>query len=316
MNRMKYMFAKIVTFCFGGLFSLLNRLTKDKFYAKAHYYTMSFFKSIFKNYYLILNYSNPVAMEKQLKFKINLAGNTSQHYFAWGGRYEFEWINIIHKLMPSHDCFIDIGAHFGIYAVTIAQANPSKKVIAVEPLKRNYNLLEENVELNNLSNCTCLLKAASNKKGPLKFYVNPIHDGGGSLRESDIYRTGNIKLDAKKYRGKHPSFTYEQEVESIAVDDLVTNKAVMKIDVEGSELDVLKSATTTFNSGLCDVCVVEVQRDETFLDVLKFMNQLGYDCYEMGNKIPLDGTEKFNWFTLNILCIRRESDHIRQIMSV
>jgi len=277
---------------------------------------MCFFNSLFGNYYVITNYSNPLSSEKLLKFKINLSENTSQHYFAWKGRYEFEWVNIIHKLMPVHDCFIDIGANLGIYAVTIAQANPSKKVIAVEPLEKNYNILVENVRLNNLPNCTCLLKAVSSQKGCLKFYVNPVHDGGGSLLECDTYRTGNIRLDAKKYRQKHPSFAYYQDVESVAVDDLVTNKTIMKIDVEGSEFDVLKSATTTFGRGLCDAFIVEVPRNETCLDVVEFMNLMGFDCYRTDSEIPLNGTEQLDWAVANILCIKKESSKIRQILGV
>lgn len=215
--------------------------------------------------------------------------------------------------MPMHNCFIDIGANLGIYTVTIAQANPSKKVIAIEPLKKNCEILMENVKLNNLSNCICLSKAVSTQKGPLKFYINPIHDGGGSLQEKDIYQTGNIKLEARKFLAKHPSFIYYQETETITIDDMVTDKTLMKIDVEGSELDVIKSAIQTFKTGLCDVFIVEVQRDN-FLNILNFMKDIGFDCYKLDKTMPLDGTERFDRFIFIIIVIRRGTNYINKIV--
>lgn len=251
-----------------------------------------------------------------MNFRINLIDNSSQHYFNLKGRYEIEWISLIHKILPYYEYFIDIGANLGIYAVTISQVNPSKKVIAIEALKANYKILEENIRINNLSNCESMLKAVSNHKGTLRFYINPIHDGGGSLIESECYRTGNVVLNAEEYQKKHRGFRYYQEVESVSIDDLVSVESVMKIDVEGSELDVLKSGFKTFENGLCDVIVVEVLMEKTFYDVVELMNELNYDCYKLGRKLPLKGTEEMDWLVFNIICVRKECDRYQDIVNL
>jgi FkbM family methyltransferase len=315
-NSLKTLFAKIIIFFFNKLFAILNRVTKGKYHAKEHYYVMIFFRKLFKNFYVTMEYSNPLQPCGKMKFKINLVDNTSQHYFNSKGRYEIDWLSLIHKLLSYCECFIDIGANLGIYSVTIAQANPSKKVVAVEALKRNYEQLEENVRINTLSNCKYILRAVSNQKGPIKFYINPIHDGGGSLIESEFYRTGNIVLNVKEYLKTHKEFEYYEEVETVAIDDLVTLNSIMKIDVEGAELDVLKSGIKTFKKGLCDVIIVEVLKEKTFYDVVKLMNELNYECYKLGINKSLKGTEEMDWFVFNIICVRRKCDRYQDIVNM
>lgn len=315
-NRLKILFAKIIIFLHNKLFVILNKITKDKYQAKEHYYIMIFFRKFFENFYVTMEYDNPLKPCIKMKFKINLVDNTSQHYFNSKGRYEIEWLSLIHRLLSYYDCFIDIGANLGIYSVSIAQANPSKKIIAVEALKRNYELLEENVRINALSNCECILKAASNKDGPIKFYINPIHDGGGSLIQKEFYRTGNVTLNVKEYQQKNTEFEYYQEVETVAIDDLIKVNSVIKIDVEGAEFDVLKSGIKTFKKGLCDVIIVEVLKDKTFYDVVKLMNELNYDCYKLGSDKSLKGTEEIDWFVFNILCVRRKCEKYKDIVKM
>jgi FkbM family methyltransferase len=315
-NSLKILFAKIVIFFNNKLFVLLNRITKGRYHAKEHYYIMIFFRKFFEKFYVTMEYSNPIQPCRKMKFRINLVDNTSQHYFNSKGRYEIEWLSLIHKLLSYCDCFIDIGANLGVYSVTIAQVNPQKKVVAVEASKRNYELLKENVRINTLSNCKCILKAVSNQKGTIKFYINPIHDGGGSLIESEFYRTGNVSLNVKEYRQRHKEFEHYEEVETTAIDDLVTLNSIIKIDVEGAEFDVLKSGVKTFKKGLCDVIIVEVLKEKTFYDVVKLMNGLNYECYKLGINKSLEGTEEMDWFVFNIICIRKKCDRYKDIVEM
>lgn len=316
MNFLKLLFAKLVVFSFNLLFKISNKFMKGRYLAKDHYYKMIFFQKLFKDYYVTITYDNPLSPDKQMKFRINLVDNSSQHYFNCQGQYEIKWIRLIHNLLPYYESFIDIGANFGIYAVTIAQAHPSKKIIAIEPLKRNSTILKENIKINNLPNCEIMEKAVSTKKGTLRFYINPIHDGGGSLIENEFYRTGNIVLNAKEYLEKHKGFNYYQEVESIGIDDIVTTDSIMKIDVEGTELDVLKSGNKTFKNGFCDIVVVEVLAGKTFYDVVKLMNKLNYECYNLGSKSPLKGTEKMDWFVFNLICVRKNCGRYKDIVNL
>lgn len=52
---------------------------------------------------------------------------------------------------------------------------PSKQIIAIEPLNKNYKLLNENIKINHFTNCKTMKNAVSNNKGILKFFINPIY---------------------------------------------------------------------------------------------------------------------------------------------
>lgn len=92
-------------------------------------------------------------------------------------------MKLIAKSMGNADSFIEIDSNIGLYAVTISQLFPHKKVIAVEPLN-------ENIKLNSLSNIKAIKATVSNQEGgETYFYPNPIHDCGGSVIKSPVYRT-------------------------------------------------------------------------------------------------------------------------------
>lgn len=73
--------------------------------------------------------------------------------------------------MGSADSFIDIDSNIGLYAVTISQLFPHKKVIAVEPLNENFLTLNENIKLNSLSNIKAIKATVSNQEGGEHIFI-------------------------------------------------------------------------------------------------------------------------------------------------
>lgn len=121
--------------------------------------------------------------------------------------------------------FIDVGAHIGKHTIYSA-VNGAKQVIAVEPSKENYNILLDNVKLNNLTNVTTLNCACWDKNEEIKMY----HDDNGNNNVMDPI-----------------SDTYEV-VKAVTLDS-ITEKLnrvdVIKIDVESAEANVLMGARET-----------------------------------------------------------------------
>ena len=69
---------------------------------------------------------------------------------------ELEWMKAISLGMGSAESFIDIGANFGAFSVTVAQTFPDRRVIFVEPVSSNCSRLEENIRLNGLTSFVLL----------------------------------------------------------------------------------------------------------------------------------------------------------------
>ncbi len=61
-------------------------------------------------------------------------------------------------MLNSDSIVVDVGAHIGKY--TLFSARISRKVIALEPCKDNYEILIKNIKLSNLRNVIPLNLAA------------------------------------------------------------------------------------------------------------------------------------------------------------
>ena len=228
--------------------------------SKSHYYIMMFFRFFFSAFVVIIAFRNKLMKAPQtIGLRVDLCQNNQQWFFRLRDKYEIEWMKLIAKSMGSADSFIDIGSNIGLYAVTVAQLFPHKKVIAVEPLNENFLTLNENIKLNSLSNIKAIKATVSNQEGgKTYFYPNPIHDGGGSVIKSPVYRTGSISIDAESFQKKNPEFCKEFEIRNIKLDEIIDSQSVIKIDVEGAEVSVLESGKTCFKKGLVDMVVIEV----------------------------------------------------------
>ena len=178
--------------------------------------------------------------------------------------------------------------------------------MAIEPLPENYSKLEENIGLNGLSNVQALKAAVSEDIGPVAFYVNPIHDGGGSVIEPVEYRTGDVRIDVAKYKASHPRFVPHTDVRSLRLDDIITDKSVLKIDVEGAEVSVLKSGTNALRGGLIQLMVVEVT-GESVHEVIDVLAAVEYDCFTHGSRSPITTGTRSDGRIWNIFCLKRGS---------
>lgn len=128
--------------------------------------------------------------------------------------------------------FVDIGAGFGRYTVSIA--NRTKKyqhlqIWAFEPLKENFYLLQKNVKRNKLSNVKILNIALSNNKKEKTFFVNE------RMIMLTSFNSGPKKIGVKT-----------NKLDNYFKNLYGYDEIFIKIDVEGHETEVLKGASRIF----------------------------------------------------------------------
>ena len=284
-----------------------ERALRRQFPVRDHYLIMKMFRLLFHRYPVKITYPNPVANEQRpLTLDLDLCENTQLALFRMKQWYERDWVTAISLAMNSADCFIDVGANVGVFAVTIGQAHPDRQVIAIEPLPSNYSRLEKNVRLNQLSNVRCVGAAVAGDSEQVRIYVNPLNDGGGSLVEFDVYKTGDVLIDTAGYQRKHPDFVPSIDVPAVKLDDMITGKSILKIDVEGAEAQVLESGLNALKSGLIELVVVEVT-DTTVRDVVNILEDAGFECLVKDGRSLITGSNHFNGKLGNIVCLKKES---------
>ncbi len=154
-------------------------------------------------------------------------------YGSWEGNIS-NWI--ISKFQDQNSlCFIDIGANFGWYTCLFSILGGEKgKIFSIEPSPDNLYFLKKNIKNNKLKNISLFECAVGDKKSFLPLYfANPENPGAHSL----IKDTPQQNLKNKYLKVKVN--TLDSLFEDLEIIHL------MKIDIEGFELNALKGGMET-----------------------------------------------------------------------
>lgn len=161
---------------------------------------------------------------------IRFPARWSRYYEA---EYEPETFRFFRSSVKAGNTVLDIGGHIGLFAVVAGRlAGPTGKVYSFEPTPFTRSVLTRVIQLNGLENIVEVRpEAVSSESGETVFF-----DTG------DTISNANSLVRTERSRGEIP-------VRVTSVDDFSAERGlrvdVMKIDVEGVELDVLSGARAT-----------------------------------------------------------------------
>lgn len=172
------------------------------------------------------------------------------------------------------DCGANIGAHCVRWGIEMTHWG---KVIAFEAQERIYYALAGNVALNNCFNVRAMYAAVGNPPPPAnQNYLNiPVIDytkpsSFGSLELQQRERT--------EYIGQNVDYTNTVAVPLISVDSLALPRLdLVKIDVEGMEMDVLRGAWQSIeqHKPILQIEVLKTNANE----IVQLLAPLGYQFF-------------------------------------
>lgn len=181
---------------------------------------------------------------------------------------------------------VDVGFNDGISSVSIIK-NSNLKIIAFEPLKIEMNKLTKlylrNVQINQVG-----LGASSEK---LDIYV-PSFQGKLLLPYASTNQEAlkaNISRDLSI--GVNEIFISKQEIEILTLDSFNLEVSFLKIDTEGTELQVLKGSFETISRNRPDI-LIEIAAQSNFVEIHGFLLGWGYQPYVFNNR---KFTKALNW---------------------
>ncbi len=145
------------------------------------------------------------------------------------GEFAEDEVTIFRQLIRPGHTVLDIGANIGAHAIALAAiVGPRGRVIAFEPQRIIFQMLNANVALNTLSHVTTLQMALGSAPGSIKV---PALDYGS---EGNF---GGVSLE---------NVAAGEDVALATLDSLAIEPChFVKIDVEGMEIEVLKGMAET-----------------------------------------------------------------------
>lgn len=178
-----------------------------------------------------------LSQKTKILVKNGLTGVTGNIYT---GLFEFEDMMFSLHLLEQGDLFIDIGANVGVYSVLLSGEKKANS-IAFEPIPDTFRILESNVKINNLENLVNLYNCGlGNEKKKVKF-VSDLDVSNHVSSDQNIIGENIITVDI------------------LTLNDLnISNPTLIKIDVEGFELEVLKGASKILESKGLIAIIIEL----------------------------------------------------------
>jgi len=145
------------------------------------------------------------------------------------------------------DIFYDVGANVGLYSCLVGSAVSNHQIYSFEPHPVNAEALESNLKLNNI-NGTVFQLAISNEEGTFELSSEGTEAGLGehSLDTSSSESTVSVSV---------------RRLDKLRKEYNMPVPTIVKIDVEGAELDVIRGAADTFSDPHCKTLYCEVHPD-------------------------------------------------------
>lgn len=217
-----------------------------------------------------------------LKMELHLPDQV-QGCIYYFGLWEINLTHYLKRSLKPGDILIDVGANVGYYTLLAAkQVGNDGKVYAVEASASAYKFLKRNIEINRLENVMSFHRAASDKDAELEIY-------SGETR-ANLGATTIRRNKAEKFRFKLEGTVKASPLDQIIpIDDLLRAR-IIKIDVEGAEISVIRGIEPILSQFSCETeFVIElttaaiIEAGETVSGIVDIFKRNGFRPYQLVN---------------------------------
>jgi FkbM family methyltransferase len=168
------------------------------------------------------------------------------------GEWEQPYLDVLKRLAQPLDTVIDIGANFGIYLLQLHHhLRGACRSVGFEPNPRLFELLQRSAKANGLhrDNHMQVNAALGNSNKTVEFYFTDGDFGGGSIHPTKCKGLSRKTINVKMVT-----------LDSLHLD--CARPHLIKIDVEGSELDVLRGGARFLSE--CEDVTIQMEFRQSF----------------------------------------------------
>ena len=203
-------------------------------------------------------------------------------------------IKFVRDLLRPGQVAIDIGANYGVYALTMANAvGVDGKVFAFEPVAKTAGYLKQSVDANNFKQAEVLQLAISAAPGTGRI---------STQQHAEL----NALIDASKHESS-------EEVRLDSLDNFCSGRTdvdFLKIDAEGHEQMILDGGRDFFEKNSPLVLYEVKEGSGLHLELVKSFGGLGYESYRLlpgiNVLVPFDPSSFSDGYLLNLFACKQD----------
>lgn len=208
---------------------------------------------------------------------INLYKDSFLSRLIYDRSFEESELNFVRRFLKEDDVFFDIGANIGLFSLIASDLVGKKgEIYSFEPTPETFRRLTENIQSNAFENIRPIQLGLSDSQGDMFFNVSE----GGYDAWNSFVKLDRLEENASTIKVKTDS------LDSFIKDrNLASPISLIKIDVEGWELNVFKGAIELLVREDAPTLIVEFTETNAFAagyycgELYDYIKQFGYSWY-------------------------------------
>jgi FkbM family methyltransferase len=173
----------------------------------------------------------------KLYIEPHMAGATGNIYV---GLHDFEDMSFLLHFLNEDDLFCDIGANVGVYTV-LASSVRGARTVSIEPSPITFSKLAKNIEINKIENKVTAVNMGVGEKAATLSFTKNLDSINHVVPESEA-NTNTIQIQVRPL----PEILGTE------------TPSLLKIDVEGFELMVLRGAKSVLSATSLQALIIEL----------------------------------------------------------
>lgn len=165
--------------------------------------------------------------------------------------------------VPDDSIILDIGAHIGLFAIYACAQNKKFKVFCFEPMKENFDLLKDNIEINGYNDSVvCINAGLAGGSGKRSIFVH-----------NDMAAHSMVKKSSRSTM-----------IDTITMKDVfdvygITQCGYLKMDCEGAEYEILAALPDEYLDRISSIKIEYeiVDSDDPLRSLEKRLKALGFN---------------------------------------
>lgn len=176
--------------------------------------------------------------------------------------------------------FWDIGANIGLFTFTCAELSPDRQIVSVEPDEHNLACLRRTSANWKLEKHAIYMGALGERDGEATFHIDDASGATGSINQPEN------SFSRRHFGARQRTATVPIRKLDTLVADLRAPPKILKIDVEGAELSVLRGAHGVIAQHLPTILLETFENAAECDELLQSFGYAGFDSDRLSHRRP------------------------------